>query len=114
MLGVIIETAIRYPTSFSKWLSAADFALGPTHEIAIIGDTALAQTQALLETLWKTHRPRQVSAISNLPLPEGVPVLLNDRPLYNNQPTAYVCQGFVCQQPVNTPAELAAQLASGK
>jgi uncharacterized protein len=37
--------------------------------------------------------------------------LLNDRPLLNGKPTAYVCQGFVCLQPVNLPSEMEIQLA---
>jgi uncharacterized protein YyaL (SSP411 family) len=113
MLVGMVETAVRYPTSFSKWLSAADFALGPTHEIAIIGDPHNGQTQALLSTLWAKYRPRQVTAISNFPPADGAPALLNDRPMQKGLPTAYVCQGFVCQQPVNTPGEFAAQLGDG-
>ncbi|MBC8509043.1 MAG: thioredoxin domain-containing protein [Anaerolineales bacterium] len=107
----------RYPTGFGQWLIAADFALGPVNEVAIIGDSESAQTQALVEMLWKQYQPHLVAAISeeknnlegveNLP---GFPKLLENRGLFNDQSTAYVCQGFVCQQPVNTPEELAEQL----
>jgi len=106
MLAPMLETSVRYPTAFAKWLSAADFALGPVNEVALIG----AQPAELLQTLWKAYRPRQVAAISAFPPPPGSPALLQDRPLLQDQPTAYVCRGFVCQQPVKTPAELAAQL----
>jgi len=37
--------------------------------------------------------------------------LLSDRPLQGGKPTAYVCQGFVCQQPVNDPEAMLAQLS---
>ncbi len=101
----------RYPTSFAKWLCAADFAVGPVHEIAIIGDPSDAKTTVLIKSLWKHYRPRQVTAISTYPPAPGSPALLQDRPLLNGEVTAYVCQGFVCQQPVNSPDELEAQLA---
>ncbi|MDW8277569.1 MAG: thioredoxin domain-containing protein [Anaerolineales bacterium] len=106
MLAPVLETAVRYPTAFARWLTAADFALGPVNEVAIVG----AYPNRLLETLWKTCRMRQVVAISAFPPPDGAPALLRDRPLLNGQPTAYVCRDFVCKQPVTRPEELEAQL----
>lgn len=106
MLAPMLETAVRYPTAFAKWLTAADFALGPVNEVAILG----ANPHKLTETLWKAYHPRQVAAISAFPPPVGAPALVQNRPLLNGQPTAYVCRNFVCKQPVNTPEELAAQL----
>jgi uncharacterized protein YyaL (SSP411 family) len=35
---------------------------------------------------------------------------LNDRTLKDGLPTAYVCQGFVCKQPVNSVEEMERQL----
>jgi hypothetical protein len=113
MLAPVLETAVRYPTAFAKWLCAADFALGPVNEVAVVGEGEHSQTQALLKTLWDAYRPYQVAAISGFPAPEGSPALLQERPLVNGQPTAYVCRGFVCQQPVNTPEGLAEQLSAG-
>ncbi len=110
MITEVLESAIRYPTAFAKWLTAADFALGPTRQVAIIGDPQHPQTQALQSALWAAYNPRQVSAISNTTPSPNTPALLKNRPLLNHQPTAYVCQGFVCQRPVNTPEDLTAQL----
>lgn len=112
MLASIQNALLRYPTSFAQWLSSADFAVGPTREIAIIGNLEDSKTQALLKTLRKSYRPRQVIAISAYPVEPGSPALLIDRPLVNNEPTAYVCQGFVCLQPVNSPDEMENQLAT--
>lgn len=111
MLASIQNALLRYPTSFAQWLAAADFTVGPTREVAIIGNLDNAETQALVRTLWKGYRPRQVAAISAYPPQPGSPALLVDRPLLHNQPTAYVCQGFVCLQPVNSPDEMETQLA---
>jgi uncharacterized protein YyaL (SSP411 family) len=111
MLTSIQNALLRYPTSFAQWLSATDFAVGPTREVAILGELDHITTQVLLKTLWKRYRPRQVTAISSYPPAPGSPALLTDRPLLNNQSTAYVCEGFVCLQPVNLPDEMEVQLA---
>lgn len=102
---------LSYPTAFAQWLCAADFAVGPTHEVAIIGNLDNSNAHQFLKTLWKSYRPRQVTAISAYPPGPGSPALLKDRPLVNNLPTAYVCQGFVCLRPVNSPDEMESQLA---
>jgi uncharacterized protein YyaL (SSP411 family) len=97
----------QYPTAFANWLCAYDFALGPVDEVAILG----AETEGLTGVLWETYRPRQVAAISAFPPAGDAPELLLDRPLQDGRATAYVCRGFVCQQPVNTPEALRLELS---
>jgi uncharacterized protein YyaL (SSP411 family) len=110
MLSSNLSMLIRYPSAFAQWLCAADFALGPVNEVAILGDPADRVTQSLLRPLWTGYHPRLVLAVSPFPPPAGSPALLNDRRLLNGRPTVYVCQGFVCQQPVNDPEQMLAQL----
>jgi uncharacterized protein YyaL (SSP411 family) len=112
MLAGMQDFLVRYPTSFAQWLSAADFAAGPTHEVAILGNAWDEGMKELVQTLWKKYRPQQVTAISAYPPKPGSPALLADRPLINDQATAYVCQGFVCLQPVNSPEEMEKQLTA--
>ncbi len=110
MLSSNLGMMVRYPGAFAQWLSAADFALGPVHEVAILGDLEDPATQGLLTSLRSSYLPRLVLAVSPYPPLEGSPDLLKDRTLLNGKPTAYVCQGFVCQRPVNSPEEMMAQL----
>ncbi len=100
----------RYPAAFGFWLTAADYALGPVHEVAIVGNLEAPATLSLLEPVWQGYHPRLVLAASQYPPPAGSPPLLSDRPLLNGSPTVYVCQDFVCRQPVNDPQELSNQL----
>jgi len=110
MLSAVQTVMRRYPSAFAQWLQAADFALGPVNEIAIVGNPDEQETQDLRKVVWQNFRPRQVVAQSTHPPQTGSPALLHNRPLVNELSTAYVCQGFVCFQPVTTPEALRQQL----
>jgi hypothetical protein len=110
MLGKIQKVAAQYPLAFAHWLTALDFANPSAMEVAILGDYRHPGTQELIRTLWSRYRTDIVAAISGYPPAEESPALLQDRPLVNDLPTAYVCRNFVCQRPVNTPQELQSQL----
>ena len=99
--------SLQHPTAFANWLSAADFAIGPVQEIALIG-TDEKGGHPFHRALWKTYRPRTITAAA--PEPGPTPPLLADRPPLDDEPTAYVCEHFVCQQPVNTLAAFEQQL----
>jgi uncharacterized protein YyaL (SSP411 family) len=111
MLTSNLEIILRHPTAFAQWLCAADFAIGPVQEVAVVGDMNDQKTRSILDTIWKTYRPRRVVAISDFPPNSISPPLLQERPLYNNQATAYVCHNFVCRQPTNDLTELDALLS---
>jgi uncharacterized protein YyaL (SSP411 family) len=110
MLRRVQSFIYQHPTGFSQWLYALDFALHPTREIAILGNIDDSRTQSLVKTLWSQYRPDVIAAISQAPPPIGGPALLDNRPLVNGAPTAYVCEGFVCKQPVNDVDQFKRQL----
>jgi uncharacterized protein len=99
----------RFPTGFANWLSAAELAVGGIVELAIVGDPATADTQALLAAATAGGRRDLVVAVSSDPPTSLVP-LLADRVAIDGRPTAYVCRNFACRLPVTDPAALAAQL----
>ncbi len=109
-LSPIVAPAGLYPTAFANWLCAADTAIGPMHEIVLVGDFPDALT-AFTNTLWNTYRPRLVAAVAPSSSEHHPPPVAENRPMVNGQPTAYVCEGFVCLQPAVDPAEFAAQLS---
>jgi uncharacterized protein YyaL (SSP411 family) len=106
VLREIADSVRRYPSGFGYALSAADFLLSTPKEIAIVGKNQ-EDIRPLLRETWRRYVPNKVvapgSGTENIPLMEN-------RPLQNERPTAYVCVHYACQQPVNEPAELAAQL----
>jgi uncharacterized protein YyaL (SSP411 family) len=85
-------------------------------EIAIIGARNDPATRALLETVFHRYLPNKVVVGGS---PESLDQLrrngldfplLEDRGMLDGQPTAYVCQNYACQLPVNQPEALAQQL----
>ena len=105
-LKLIVNYALRYPTSFARWLSAADFAVGNVKQIAVMYESDPEDAQDLLHSLQSTYRPNTVVASSPYPPSGAVPSLLMDRPLKDGKATVYVCEGFVCKLPVNTILDL--------
>jgi len=105
-LGLVSNQALRYPTSFARWLSAADFALGNVKQMAVVYESDPREVRKLLQTIQATYRPNAIVAASSYPPSDRAPGLLMDRPLKDGKPTIYVCEGFVCKMPVTSTSEL--------
>jgi uncharacterized protein YyaL (SSP411 family) len=106
-LRLVVGMATRYPTAFGRWLSAADMALGNTKQVAVVYE-ANKQDEAkkLIQAVRSQFRPDVIVAASAYPPSENAPDLLNDRPLKDGKSTVYVCEGFVCKNPVTTVEDL--------
>ncbi len=109
-LARVADAVMRFPTAFGRWLNAADYALENTRQIAIVYPNGLQSAQPLLDVVHAAYRPNIIVAAASEPPPPGAPALLAERPLLDGQPTAYVCEHFVCKLPVNTPEALKQQL----
>lgn len=112
MLGRMQLMVSKHPTAFGYWLCALDFAVNDTREVAILGELDDDRTGRLISALWSRFRPEVVAAISSPGIATPQPALLEGRGLLGDAPTAYVCRGFVCQQPVTGAEDLIKQLAA--
>lgn len=103
---------MQSPGAGERFLAAVEFALVGPVELAMVGDPADPRAQALIRQVNQTYLPNRVMMLSNpADALSGVSSpLLQDRPLVDGAPAAYVCRNYACQRPVTTPAELAAQL----
>jgi uncharacterized protein YyaL (SSP411 family) len=100
----------QYPLGFGQWLPALSYALSQPREIAIIGDPASPDTQALLHVVCDGYRPFQVVALGMPDTgPSAVP-LLQDRELVDAQAAAYICHDFICQAPITETEGLRPEL----
>jgi len=105
-LRLVTDYVLRYPTSFARWLSAADFALGNAKQVAVVYEANSQEAQGLVQAIRSAYRPNAIVAASPYPPSREAPALLIDRPLKDGKATAYVCEGFVCKMPVNTILDL--------
>jgi uncharacterized protein YyaL (SSP411 family) len=109
-LSLIVDQALRYPTSFARWLSAADFALGTVKQIAVVFKSDQDDARELFQTIRSEYRPNMILAASSYPPSVNAPPLLAERTIKDDKPTVYVCEGFVCKMPVTSIPELQALL----
>jgi uncharacterized protein YyaL (SSP411 family) len=103
----------RAPTAFGYALCALDLYLGPSREVAIVGDPEDIRTRALADEVHRNRfLPNTVVAVGDPRDREATQAvaLLRDRPQVEDAPTAFVCQRFACRLPVTRPEDLAAQL----
>jgi uncharacterized protein YyaL (SSP411 family) len=114
VLAPLVPDMLKQPLAFGHLLCALDDFVGPMDEVAIVGETDAEGTRALLNVARHAYRPRMVlaQAASGDAETQAVVPLLANRPLVDDQPTAYVCRGFVCRQPVTQPDELLLQLSA--
>ena len=103
----------RAPTMLGHALGALDLYVGPSREVAIVGDPGADDTRALIGEVWSRYLPNVVLAAAapgHEVAAQAVPLLAGREPV-DGQAAAYVCQRFTCQRPVAEPEALAAQLA---
>ena len=101
------------PGAFTPDGCAVDLYASRSKEVAIVGDPNAADTRALVAEVHGRFLPNVVLAVGRPGTPASAEVpLLHDRPQQDGRATAYVCEQFVCQQPVTEPESLAAQLSA--
>ncbi len=109
-LTLITGFVLRYPLGFARWLSAAEIAAGTMRQVAVLGEAQDEDFRRMLKAIQSDYRPNVVVAASSHPIKEGSPALLEGRGMLGGRATAYVCEGFVCKQPVTELEALVEQL----
>ncbi len=100
---------------WSAALCAADFALGPTSEIVIVGDRSASDTRALVRALDNRWLPLAVVILKSTDAPHAAieslaPFTAPLTPL-GGKAAAYVCRDFTCSLPTGNPEGMLSQLA---
>ncbi len=111
-IQLVSKISVQHPGSFSQWLTAMDFWVGPITQIAILGKNDDPGVKILLKLAHETYRPRQIVAVSEFPPETGSPKIFSNRVKINQLPTAFVCSNFVCLRPTTSPVDFAAALNS--
>ncbi|MBN2339939.1 MAG: thioredoxin domain-containing protein [Deltaproteobacteria bacterium] len=112
------DSARRSPDAHTWFLSGLQFAIGPSIEIVVVGESDHPDTQSLLDAATRaapqTYHPHKViihkTAANRTQLAELAPYTANQE-ILDNRPTAYVCMNQTCAEPVHTPRILVEQIA---
>jgi uncharacterized protein YyaL (SSP411 family) len=106
-LAAVTPIVARHARFAGHAAAVAEALLAGPAEIAVVGDGPRAE--AMRRTAWLATSPGAVVAYGP---PGGDPThpvpLLEDRPLVDGGPAAYVCRHFACAAPVTDPAALRA------
>lgn len=99
MIRTLNDVIIKYPGSFGVWLSLLFEMIDGTKEIVVLGEEWGNYLQKII-AVYISHKLVQAAKV---PLP-GYP-LLHDKP-ETSETRIYLCENYVCRQPVNTIQEL--------
>ena len=111
VLELLSRPAEQHPQALAYLLTALDFHLSPTRELALVAPAGagLDPVAEMAATVRSRYRPRLVLAAGEEG--ESTPALLADRGALDGGPAAYVCERFACKAPVGSRAELEQLLA---
>ncbi len=116
LLGSMADEMLQTPRGYLDLIRATDFYLHPGHEIAIVGRRDDPATRRLLATVHGRFLPNRVLALldpdmdDRKALQARIP-LLAGKTMLSGKATAYVCENFACQRPVDDTAALDAILS---
>lgn len=96
---------LKDPSAYPETLIAVDYALGPSYEVAIAGNSNAPATQAMLRAAETPFLPDKVVLLRPTESPSPGIVHLADYTRYESAmdggPTAYVCLKYNCKLPTN-------------
>ncbi|MEX2187285.1 MAG: thioredoxin domain-containing protein [Pirellulales bacterium] len=93
----------KAPTAAGQLLLALDLYLGPTFEIAIVGDAAAPATAEVIADLRRRFIPSKVVACRARPDEggESLRAIFDSKSVGDDPPAVYVCRDFVCDPPLH-------------
>jgi hypothetical protein len=107
-IRLVRDLMIDVPVMFGAALCALDLCVGPAMEVAIVGDPA--SRQPLLDEVFSSRYLPNVVVAAGDGYP-GPVALLRGRSEVDGKAAAYVCRGFVCEEPATHVAGLNRSLA---
>jgi uncharacterized protein len=116
LFQAFFQLVADYPSAYTQFLHAVDFALGPGLEIAIAGDLDRESTQKMVESLHAPFLPNRVLIHSRKPEEAERLVALApfaaDLQSNNGEPTVFICENYACRIPITNRDELQRVLGS--
>lgn len=99
----------EHPSGYTAFLQALQFALHPSQELILAGSLDAIELPEMRQIFFSAFRPYASVLYQEASLAEIVP-WIQDYPIESGHVTAYLCQNFTCQRPVNQIEEFKALL----
>ncbi|MBN2053948.1 thioredoxin domain-containing protein, partial [bacterium] len=114
MTGLFSGQVAAAPAAFTHFLAAANMAIGPTHELVIVGESGAPDTMAMLDAFRSMYLPDMVLLFKDVhgassDLTRLAPFIAPYTTV-GGRATAYLCYDQQCELPTNDPAVLIRQL----
>ena len=97
------ENVRQLPSAYPQLMVAVDFAVGPSYEVVIVGDSRTKDAKAMLQAIGRKFIPNKV--VIFIPLErdssdiKGIAPFTAHQPSIGNKATAYVCVNHNCKFP---------------
>jgi uncharacterized protein YyaL (SSP411 family) len=110
-VGRAFSKAVKqFPSGYTQFLSAVDFALGPSYEVVIAGKSEANDTKQMLRALRSAFIPNKVTLFrpAEIESPEidALAPFVKYQGSLDGKATAYVCLNFACKLPTTEPDKM--------
>ena len=102
-----------HPSQYASLISASNFAQSDTISLVLVTTGDTLKDNKMLFGIHSVYCPNKIVVVKNSKQTEHFNqrlLILNDKKLINNQPTAYICQGRTCLPPINDVEKIKTQL----
>ena len=103
IMRTFAETVNNYPSGYTQFLCALDFALGPTKEIVIAGEPDSEDTKQILKEIRRRFLPGKVVILhpEKDKSIEEIIGFVKEQKAIDGKATAYICENYACKAPAN-------------
>jgi uncharacterized protein YyaL (SSP411 family) len=100
------DTVSSQPLGHTMFLSALDYALGPSYEVALVGDFGDEGIMRMLEAVRSQFLPNKSMILVNGEGIRSLAQFTQNLSSLNGKATAYVCANYSCEIPTNDPRRM--------
>lgn len=103
----------QLPSSYTFFLTALDFAVGPSFEVVLVGNKDAVHTQEMITALRSAYIPNKVvifRADEKSPEIATISPFVSNMTSIDGNPTAYVCRNYSCTLPATDAQKMLDQL----
>jgi uncharacterized protein YyaL (SSP411 family) len=112
------ETVRQSPSAYTQLMVAVDFAIGPSYEVVIAGNSGAEDTKAMVQALRTTFVPNKIVLFrpSEKESPEIIRLAeyTKSQSSIDGKATAYVCLNYSCKLPTTDPGKMLELLGARK